>query len=61
MTVTNLPLPTHRRIRVWFGKHVIADHVCDPASAAEYEAAMRRRFGSLRVTNDPAEPATPDT
>lgn len=56
MTATRLPLPTDRRVRVWFGAHVIADHVCDPASAAEYESAMRRRFASLRITNEPAVP-----
>ncbi|TCC01676.1 hypothetical protein E0H45_40015 [Kribbella soli] len=54
MTATQLPLPTDRRVRVWFGEHLIADYVSDPDSAATYEAAMRRRFVSLRVTNDPA-------
>ncbi|MFD7154307.1 hypothetical protein ACFV9C_06905 [Kribbella sp. NPDC059898] len=58
MTTTQLPHPTERRVRVWFGEHVIADHISDPASAADYESAMRRRFVSLRVTNDPvAQPA----
>ncbi len=55
MTATQLPLPADRRVRVWFGEHVIADQVSDPVSAAEYESAMRRRFVSLRVTNDPAD------
>jgi hypothetical protein len=55
MSVTQVPLPTERRVRVWFGEHLIADYVADPESAANYEAAMRRRFVSLRVTNDPAD------
>jgi len=51
---TQLPLPTDRRVRVWFGEHLIADYVSDPESATAYEVAMRRRFVSLRVTNGPA-------
>ncbi|WP_329479281.1 hypothetical protein OG555_40990 [Kribbella sp. NBC_01484] len=45
---------TERRVRVWFGEHVIVDHVCEPASAARFERAMQQRFASLRVTNEPA-------
>ena len=41
-----------RRVRVWFGAHVIAQYVADPPLAARYEQAMRRRFAGLRVTND---------
>ncbi|MFC0623242.1 hypothetical protein [Kribbella deserti] len=41
-----------RQVRVWFGEHVIVNHVAPPALAAEFEEAMRRRFQSLRVTND---------
>lgn len=44
---------SHRRVRVWFGAHPIADHVAAEDQAAQYEAAMRRRFASLRVTSDP--------
>ncbi|MEV0793857.1 hypothetical protein [Kribbella sp. NPDC050459] len=54
MTATQLPLPTDRRVRVWFGEHLIADYVSDPESATAYEVAMSRRFVSLRETNDPA-------
>jgi len=62
MTVTRPPVPSDRHVRVWFGEHLIADYVSDPRSAAAYEAAMRRRFRSLRVTNDPAGlEASPDT
>lgn len=42
-----------RRVRVWFGDHVIADYCAEPALAARYAAAMERRFAGLRVTNDP--------
>jgi hypothetical protein len=58
---TQLPLPTDRRIRVWFGEHLIADYISDPDAAAAYESAMRRRFVSLRVTNDPASPEGADS
>lgn len=53
-------LPTDRRVSVWFGDHLIADYIGDPESAALYEAAMRRRFLSLRVTNQPASTVVPD-
>jgi len=43
----------HRRVRVWFGAHPIADHTAAADQAAQYEEAMRRRFASLRVTNEP--------
>lgn len=46
-----------RRVRVWFGAHVIEDHVDLPDPAASYEAAMRRRFAGLLVTNEPVAPA----
>jgi hypothetical protein len=29
------------------------EHVAEPAFAAGFEAAMRRRFACLRVTNEP--------
>jgi hypothetical protein len=40
-------------VRLWFGQHQIADYIGEPASAARYEAAMRRRFPGLEITNDP--------
>jgi hypothetical protein len=52
------PLPTDRRVCVWFGEHLIADYIGDAAAAAQFEAGMRRRFSSLRVTNELA--VTPD-
>jgi hypothetical protein len=53
-------LPTDRRVCVWFGEHLIADYIADPETATSYEAAMRRRFLSLRVTNEPASAVVPD-
>jgi hypothetical protein len=41
-----------RIVCVWFGEHKIVEHVSDPAYAKRFEAAMRRRFASLRVTNE---------
>jgi hypothetical protein len=38
---------------LWFGRHLIADYIGDPASAARHEAAMRRRFPDLDITNEP--------
>lgn len=55
-TVTESPLPTDRRVRVWFGEHVIADYTAEPAKAVQYQKAMTRRFYGLRVTIDPAVP-----
>ena len=59
MNTETLDTPaTHLRVRVWFGAHPIADHT-DLAEAAEhYEAAMRRRFASLRVTTEPVPVAS---
>ncbi len=42
-----------RRVCVWFGQHKIVEHVAGPAFAIRFEAAMRHRFASLRVTNEP--------
>ena len=53
MTIAHLPRPTVRRVCVWFGEHLVADYTADAEAAATYEAAMRRRFLSLRVTNEP--------
>lgn len=43
--------PKHH-VCVWFGEHKIVEHVAEPAYAARLEAAMRRRFASLRATNE---------
>jgi hypothetical protein len=44
-------------VRLWFGRHPIADYIGAPASAARHEAAMRRRFPDLEITNHPLRPA----
>ena len=53
MTETLETPATHRRVRVWFGGHPIADHTAMAEQATQYEEAMRRRFASLRVTSEP--------
>ena len=40
-----------RRVRVWFGDHVIADYLVGPDLAERYAAASSRRFG-LPMTVD---------
>jgi hypothetical protein len=42
-----------RRVRVWFGDHVVADYRAEAELAERYAAAMSRRFAGLRVTSDP--------
>jgi hypothetical protein len=49
-----------RRVCVWFGTHKIVEHVSTPDYAARFEAAMRRRFASLRVTNEPVAVSNAD-
>lgn len=44
-----------RRVRVWFGEHVVADYVADWDRAALYAEAMSRRFAGLQVTNEAAD------
>jgi hypothetical protein len=52
-TATAIQTNERRRVRVWFGEHVIADYNAEPALAERYADAMSRRFAGLRVTNDP--------
>jgi hypothetical protein len=42
-----------RRVRVWFGDHVVADYRAEAELADRYAEAMSRRFAGLRVTSDP--------
>jgi hypothetical protein len=44
-----------RRVCVWFGEHLIIDHVSEPEKATWFEYAIQRRYAGLRVTNEPAE------
>ncbi|MEU4291163.1 hypothetical protein AB0E63_23305 [Kribbella sp. NPDC026596] len=48
-----------RRVRVWFGDHVVADYRAEAELAERYAAAMSRRFAGLRVTSDPIPDADP--
>ncbi|MEV4266880.1 hypothetical protein [Kribbella sp. NPDC049584] len=53
MSIAEVTSRQHRRrVRVWFGEHVIAQYVAEAPLAARYEQAMRRRFAGLKVTND---------
>lgn len=49
-----------RRVRVWFGEHVIADYIATPDLADQYATAMGRRFAGLRITNDPLPAVDPN-
>jgi hypothetical protein len=48
-----------RRVRVWFGNHVIADYRADAGLAERYVDAMARRFLGLRITNEPVPDPDP--
>ena len=54
-TVANVAPPVEHWVRVWFGEHVIADYIAEPADAIRYQAGMTRRFASLRVTIERAD------
>jgi len=47
-------------VRVWFGRHVIASYKADPEAAAQYAAAMERRYCGLRVTDEPMPTPVPE-
>lgn len=59
-TASTTGTPSYHRVRVWFGKHIIADHTDNPEAAIRYQAAMTRRFASLRVTIEPPIAVAPD-
>jgi hypothetical protein len=44
--------PVRRRVRVYFGRHVIAKYSADPKLANEYAKLIRQRFGGLEITID---------
>lgn len=56
MSAEQSPRSSDRRVCVWFGTHLIADFIGDPDAAVAHESAMRGRFLSLRITNEPATP-----
>ena len=41
-----------RRVRVWFGEHLVAEYVASRAAADAYTSAMTQRFAGLLVTVD---------
>ena len=51
--------PQRRRVRVWFGDHVVADYRAEAELADRYAAAMSRRFAGLRVTSEPVPMSDP--
>jgi hypothetical protein len=51
---------SRRRVRVWFGRHAIADYRAEADLAERYAAAMARRFPGLRITNDPLPDQQPE-
>ncbi len=53
------PGSQQRRVRVWFGDHVIADYRATADLAERYVAAMAHRFTGLRITNDPVPDPDP--
>lgn len=55
--IADASAPAERRVRVWFGEHVIADYTAEPADALRYQAGMTRRFASLRITIEPVTAA----
>lgn len=59
-TLVGTPAPTDRRMCVWFGVHKIVEHVSETDRAEEFETAMRCRFKSLRVTNEPVTVSNAD-
>jgi hypothetical protein len=44
-----------RRVRVWFGEVAIADFRGSASQADRHAEAMRRRFPSLPVSNEPLQ------
>lgn len=50
-----------RHVKVWFGQHVIAQYVAEPALAARYAEAMERRFAGLKITNEQVAPGPAGT
>jgi hypothetical protein len=46
------PTGARYRVRVWCGGNPIADYIAERSLADRFEAAMRRRFLGLRVTNE---------
>lgn len=41
-----------RRIRVWFGEHVLCEYEAAPERTERYATLTRQRFAGLKVTVD---------
>lgn len=61
MIMATSAAPGDRRIRVWFGEHVIADYRAERSTAERYAELTQRRFAGLKVTNDPVPLTGPPT
>lgn len=44
--------PADRRVRLWFGPHLLHDYRAGADAAAEYAEAIGRRFAGLKITID---------
>lgn len=42
----------HRRVRVWFGQHLLHDYLAEATAAERYAESIGRRFAGLEVTVD---------
>jgi hypothetical protein len=49
---------TRRRVRVWFGNHVVIDRTGELPEIAHYYLGMKRRYASLLVTVEPISETT---
>jgi hypothetical protein len=53
VTIAEMTSRQHRRrVRVWFGEHVIAQYVAEAPHRLFVAGRERRRFAGLKVTND---------
>lgn len=41
-----------RRIRLWFGRHLLRDYRAEAEAAEQYATAIGRRFAGIHVTVD---------
>jgi hypothetical protein len=49
------PNASTRRVRVWFGTHVLVDRSGELPEIAHYYLGMKRRYASLVVTIEPIQ------
>ncbi|MFC7623150.1 hypothetical protein [Microlunatus sp. GCM10028923] len=50
--MTSQLLTDWRRVRVWFGPHLLRDYRAEASAAEGYAQAMGSRFGGLEITVD---------